>query len=268
MSSLLISLGGGSLLLIVACMGLGRRFGRRRGALMSAILVTAAYLLLAAARWPGVDVAAIHVALFATIALTFSLLPARGSRGARSRPAWGPVFIVVFFLVVVVVNVVFLLLAQHGLPSGIAALVLPRPAAEASFTSKFPGTVTPGTHKRELLYDRHLQRLDEQTARGWQIAKGWVAKPVAGQAAVFQVRIQDRSGQPVQGATVRGSFLRPSDRAADRSFVMSEARGGNYQTEISLPLAGSWHLLLWVEWGDDRHELRGTTAVLPAITGS
>jgi nitrogen fixation protein FixH len=264
MNSFLVSLIGGGVLLIVASSGFGRLLGRRWGALLALALVTSAYLILAVTAWPGVDVVTIHVAIYASISLTYVLLP-RPADGDRQRgPVWGLVFIGGFFLVVIVVNVIFAILAQHGLPSGMAAMILPKPAAEVSITSMFPGTVTPGAHKRELLYDNHLQKLEQQTARGWRIEKGWVGKPVAGQAAVFQVRIEDSAGKPLQGAVLRGSFLRPSDRAEDRNFSMSEAPGGLYQTEIKLPLPGSWHLLLWIDWGEDRHELRGTTSVYQA----
>ncbi len=268
MSSILVSLGVGSALLIVGCFVLGRFLGNRAGAVVAFTLVATAYLALAAVRWPGVDVAAIHVALFACIALTYSLLPRLADGERRGRLAWGPVFIVAFFAVVVSVNVVFLLLAEHGLPSGIAALMLPEPAAREAVTSRFPGTVSPGANKRELLYDRHLQRLDEQAARGWQVEKGWLAKPVAGQPAVFQVVIEDDNGRPLQGATVSGSFLRASDRSADRSFAMNEAGAGVYRSEVSLPLPGNWHLLLTIDWGNERHLLRGTTTVSAAAVES
>lgn len=264
MSSFLLSLLVGCVLLIPASLGFGRLFGRRRGAILALIVVVVVYLLLAARAWPGIDVVTIHLAIFASLSLTYVLLSGSPGTGRSRRPVWALVFIAALFAVVIVVNVALVFLAEHGMPSGIAALVLPEPASETVITSRFPGTVTPGTHKRELLYSNHLQKIEQQNARGWTIEKGWVGKPMAGQTAIFRVRIEDDAGQPLRGAELRGSFLRPSDSAADHSFSMSETLGGVYQTEVNLPLAGSWQLLLWIDWGDTRHELRGTTAVYQA----
>ena len=239
MTSFLLSLVVGSGLLILASVSLGRLVGRRRGTILALALVIPAYLLVAAMDWPGADVVTIHVAIFACISLTYALLSRPPGSGRKGGPVWGLVFIAAFFVVVIVVNVFLVYLAEHGMPSGVADLVFPKPDAETSITSRFPGTVTPGAHKRELLYDNYLQKIEQQTARGWRIEKGWIGKPTAGQAAVFQVRIEDAAGRPLRGAELKGNFLRPSDRAADRSFSMSETLEGVYQAEVELPLAGS-----------------------------
>ncbi len=261
-----LALGGG--LVIAGCFVLRRFLGRLWGAFAAFLLVSSGYFLLAAWNWPGADVATIHIAIFASIALTYSLLAAPTAAGAAGRPVWALWFIGALFVVVVAVNVTMVLLAEHGMPSGIVKVFLPDVTDETTVSSKFPGTVTPGAQKRELLYANHLQKLEQQSARGWQVEKGWVGRPEVGKEAVFRVRVQDARGTPLQGARLEGSFLRPSDRQADHSFTMSEIREGLYQTTVSLPLAGSWQLLLRIDWGGEQHEVRGTTAVHRVSTDS
>ena len=127
----------------------------------------------------------------------------------------------------------------------------------------FPGTVSRDYQKKEALYNDYLEQVDRQERRGWQVKKGWLSVPVAGQKAAFQVTVSARDGSPVIGAKVYGEFLRPSDKSLDQTFVLEEKDSGLYRAGISLPVPGIWRLTLRIERGEDLHEIQATTSVLP-----
>lgn len=260
MSTVLVSLGLGLALIVVANLALARRMGGGRAALTVTLLTLLMYVPYAVFAWPGGDVFAIHLALYLVVNLGFAMLWRSGGAGAGG--AWGPAVIVGFFLLIASANTVFLLLSEQGLSSGLARLLLPTPRGHVeAVTSQFPGTMAPGTNTRQRLYDRHIEKLDAQGARGWTIRKGWMEPPVEGKSARFRVAVEDAEGRPVAGARIDGDFLRLSDRHADQRFTMRELQRGVYQAEVSLPNAGTWSLWLRVRTDEASHELRATTTV-------
>jgi nitrogen fixation protein FixH len=82
-----------------------------------------------------------------------------------------------------------------------------------------------------------------------------------GELTMFQVAATTRDGEPLTGAEVHGRFLRPADRRLDTAFAMREVSAGVYQVSLALPAAGTWNLVLELSKGDDRHEIRASTAV-------
>jgi len=260
MSTVLISLGLGLIFIVTANVVLGRWMDGPRAALTVTLLTLLVYVPYAFFAWPGGDVFAIHLALYLVVNLGFGML--LGKQGTHRGSAWGPMVIIGFFLLVAAANTIFLLVSEQGLSTGLARVLLPEPRASVgAMTSGFPGTVAPGMDARRQLYDRHIEKLETQVARGWTIRKGWLDTPVAGQPARFQVAVDDAQGKPIAGASVEGDFLRPSNRDHDQRFSMHELRKGIYQVELNLPDAGTWSLWLRVRVDGEYHELRGTTIV-------
>ncbi len=257
---LLLSLGIGMSLIVAANFLARQRLGRVRGAVTVLALTLFSYLPYAAWRWPGADVVAIHLALFLTTSLAFGLIEGGSDRDHRA-PRFYVVGVAVFAAMVVIVNVVMVTVSDSGLNGRAAALALPEPLGGGVVSSRFPGTVTPDVGHRQVLYQRHLELIEEQAALGWEIRKGWLQKPQAGSEAVFQVALGSNEGSPLTGAKLDGIFLRPSDPRMDQAFVMSEPSPGLYRVEITLPEAGLWELLLRIERGSERFELRGSTSV-------
>lgn len=262
MNNLLLSLGVGIALIVTANFVLGRWLGARRGALFVFGLTVLIYGPFALLFWPGGDVFAIHMALFLTVSLMFGLL--RDGAGKTTGSAWGPAIIVLFFALVVAVDTVFVLVSESGLSSGLARALLPSPMGAEQITSSFPGTVVPGMARRDALYERHIEKIESQRSRGWEVRKGWLSQPVVGHPAVFQIAVTDRTGHPVAGADVVGDFMRPSDRTADQAFTMLETERGIYRASLVLPAPGAWNLLLRIRRSEDLHELRGLTTVADA----
>ena len=106
-------------------------------------------------------------------------------------------------------------------------------------------------------------RTELQRERGWQVRKGWLSQPVAGQQVTFAVAVSDRDGRPVSAAAVSGRFLRSSNSRDDFDFAMSESAPGEYRAKLQMPLHGVWELVLQIRRGEDVHEIRAETSVEP-----
>jgi len=260
-TAILISIGLGivaELLLYFALRRIGR-MAARSAAVLVALAALLAYVPYAMLDWPGADVFAIHLALYLVVAYMLAIAGGRQVEGKQGWH-WAPALIIAFFALVVGMNVVFLGVADKGI-SGIFAQLLPEPRSGEVADSRFPGTVAHDYQKKEALYNAYLQQVEEQQQRGWQVQKGWEAQPVVGQPAVFLVRVHDAGGQPIEGASVSGRFLRTSNSAFDQSFEMIEVTPGSYRLETRLPLPGLWQLVLEVRRGEELHEIRALTSV-------
>jgi len=253
--------------LIVGCSLLLFRFSRLS---VIAIAVTAAslalgvYLPLAVLDWPGSDVLAIHLAVYLLSAfLCGVLLQARRQRRPEQGLHWGPLAIGGFFVALVLLNMLFILLAQRGLAPSLSAYLFPSTTRPGDVSSRFPGVISHDFQQKEEFYNQYLQQVERQQERGWQVQKGWLGKPALGRPTVFKVVVRTREGEPLRGATVGGQFLRPADSRLDTAFTLPEVEPGIYQALLNLPAAGWWDLVLHIRKGEELHEIRANTEVLP-----
>jgi nitrogen fixation protein FixH len=242
-----------------------RRVGRmnaKPAAVIVALVVLLVYIPWAMLYWPGADVFAIHLALYLIVTYMLGII---GHRRAESKGGWhwAPAVLIAFFSFVVGIDMVFLGVAERGI-SGIFAELLPAPDDGKVVDSRFPGTVTHDYQQKEAQYNAYLEQVDAQHKRGWQVRKGWQAKPVRGEPAEFLVSVRDAQGQPVSGARVSGTFRRSSNSAYDFDFHMAETKPGDYQVTTTMPLPGLWQLVLEIRRGEDLHEVRAVTNVMDA----
>ncbi len=270
-SNLLVSLGVGVALAFIAFVLLYKltRLSGKHVAMIVIFAVIGIYVPVSIFSWPGADVFAIHIALYVITPYGLGIITtsweARKQEERNGRWFhWGPTTIVVFFLGLVVVDSTIIMLSDRGMSEKMASLLLPEPRAGGEITSFFPGTVSHDFQKKESLYNDYLRQLEEQERRGWQLSKGWVEEPKAGEAATFRVEVSDRESAPIEGAAVQVSFLRPSDRRRDASYALQETAPGVYEHEITLPLPGIWNVVIEVVQGDLRHENRGMTSLAAA----
>jgi nitrogen fixation protein FixH len=268
--NLVLTLGGGVVLSFLA-FALIYRLTRLRGyqvALVVIVGMLCVFLPLQIVFWQGVDVFAIHLALFVITPYGMAIVTAQweASRGAERRGGgwihWAPATIVAFFLVIATVDATIISLANHGMPSGLVGRILPEPRSGAEHvTSHFPGTVANDYFKKEPLFNEHLARLAEQEERGWEVRQGWIGTPRLGSETVFQVKVLDGQGKPLSGARVEGWFARPSDERQDRMVRFEAVGPGIYQAPVALAMPGAWEVRLRVEREGDVHEQRGVTSV-------
>lgn len=269
-SHIALTLAGGVLASVLFFV-LSMRFtplGPRVTALLTLLLSELIYLSLAMWSWPGADVVAIHVAVFAMSAYILGIIASQyHARQAGEQQRWfhwAPASLVIFFAVVLISDAAFIVMAQSGIGHQLTGWMFPPPRSGGEVSSFFPGTVAHDYQEREAEYNAYVQRMQRQQHLGWQVRKGWLAEPVVGQPARFQVQILDRDARPIHGATVSGVFMRPSNSHLDNPFTMRETAAGIYQVEVTLGEPGRWDLKLDIESGEDIYQLKGFTTVNPA----
>lgn len=262
MTDLLLGLSIGVALIVLANLGLIRFAGvsAKWAATVTALTAVGLYVPYSILRWPGGDIFAIHLAIYLLAALVCGML--LGIRSSGQGLHWGPATLIGFFIFVAVSGAVFIAVAEHGVPRWVRDGLLPEPASQRETTSIFPGVIAHDFHKKEALYNQYLQQVERQRQRGWEVRKGWVGEPVAGEPALFRVAVQTREGESLAGATVTGQFLRTSTSQLDVDFSLSETAPGVYESKVVLPVAGRWNLVLSIHKGDDLHEVQASTEIL------
>lgn len=268
MTDLMFSLLGG-VALISATFLLLHRFTRFTGKSIGVgllLLVLGVYVPVSIWVWPGADVFAIHLAVYlVTVYVLAIIISSRESRhDDKSNFHWGPALIVMFFVVVIGVDSVFIMLAQKGVGSGTADWLLPHPDGGGKISSFFPGVVGRDYYEKEADYKAYLARQQAQQERGWEVKLGWAKPPHVGEATEFKVKVSDRHGQAIRGASIHGRFMRPGDVRADQDFTLTERQPGLYQVRVYLNKPGRWDVMLDIHKDDIVHELNARTSVAEA----
>ena len=246
----------------------------KQTALVVALLALSVLLVYSLIDWPGADVLAMYVAVLAVTAYVLGIVShAREQRRKDTGTAqrwfhWGPALIVIFFIVLFALDGVLVVISREGLPEPVADWLLPRHGEQDNVRSVFPGVVARDYQEKEGLYNQYLEQVERQQQRGWQVNKGWLEQPEAGRSSVFQVRVSERDGAPVEYAQVSGVFQRPSDSRLDQAFAMQEIEPGLYRAAIGLPRPGLWTLVLQVRRGEQLHELHASTSVADSLDSS
>jgi nitrogen fixation protein FixH len=102
-------------------------------------------------------------------------------------------------------------------------------------------------------YNRILTAVDRQNARGWSVAtEGSGSSPV--------LRLADRRDQPLLGATVLATAIRPLGAPETTELRFHPAGPGRYVADAPLAHPGQWDLMLRV--ARDRAEIRVTRRVV------
>lgn len=255
---------------------LGLKWNNKLAALVTILIVMGIYIPLAATHWAGVDVFAIHFAFYVMSGYGLGIITSHRSHrqrleaklGDSTEPPkkawfhWAPAIIVVFFLTLAVVDSIIITLANKGASSEFMAQFLPEPRfSTGAVTSVFPGPVPNNFKEKYAQFNQHLDQLEVQKERGWQVKNGWQQTPRMGQPAVFSIHVLDKAGQPITGAKVEVSFLRSADKTKDKHFTLPESTSGTYGQSVQLDEPGSWTVVLRIQRGDEVHEVKGTTQV-------
>jgi len=160
-----------------------------------------------------------------------------------------------------VIDATIITIAEKGVPPEIMERFFPVEKQSTAVESKFSGTVPHDFQEKEALFNAYLAKRKSQQARGWRVRKGWLQQAVAGEPAIFQVAVEDRAGNPVTQAEIKGLFLRPADNSLDQEFTMRETGAGLYQVSLTLPEPGLWSLMMTIERAEAWHEVRARTNV-------
>ncbi len=265
MDEMLMTLFGG-VVVLAALFGLlfWRGADSRVAALASVFFLVIVYTAYAVRDWPGMDIYAMHVAIFGIAGFVLAIVGLQRASGKPVRLHWGPLVLIGFFVGLISILSVLVHIANNGMPDQMAEWILPEPRSGATVVSTdFPGTVDRRYHEQDDEYRRHLEQVRAQEERGWQVRQGFTGTPVVGEAIEFRVEVVDRDGDPVTGADVGGQFMRPASELEDIDIQLDPVGAGLYETTVELRHPGLWELDLRVERDGELHQVYAETTVEP-----
>ena len=270
MPNILVSLAIGIGLILVG-FTLLYKFTRMQGkqvALIMFMAVVGIYVPYSILNWYGMDIFAIHIALFGTTPYVLGIITSHweirrklGEEDDGRWFHWAPATMVVFFIIIATVDAIIITLSREGMSTTVLEKISPREEAGRQVTTAFPGTTADDFQEKYEQFNDYQDQLRLQEERGWQVKKGFLDTPYANELVPFQVQVLDKQGTPISSADIQARFLRPSDKRADFSFGLTEVEPGLYKTELTMPLAGRWYLVMKVVKDEQLHETRGWTQI-------
>ena len=136
-------------------------------------------------------------------------------------------------------------------------------AANAVFVyfalSSWTGLETEKHYQEGLAYNRILAADDSQTALGWR-ARVEVENAAHGRVRII-LHLQDKAGDPLDGAVVHSDLIRPTHEGYDLSAQLKPLGGGRYGAEFTLPLAGQWDVRVAAHADDRRYLLQDRVVI-------
>ncbi len=218
-------------------------------ALVAAGVPLIGYLVYIIGRWPGLDVVAIHVAVFSSAALGM-LMITRVQTKSGSKLHWAPKALIAFFLILTALMASFLYISTQGLPPWLASMVLPG-ADKVRLHTGFSGVLEHGQEAAKTISSQ-LSEQYRQNKLGWDVAVQGLRMPSKGDNAIV-VEVGDADDRPLAGLTAVLYAKRPGEAGEGRPRVMQEAATGTYEARLSLPASGRWLVSLSLTRGDEHY---------------
>lgn len=110
--------------------------------------------------------------------------------------------------------------------------------------SSFSGLTSEHASDEGAHYNLALAAAKAQAERGWQVKVTFTS--ASGLKGRIDVDLKDRTGQPLTGAEVTVSLLRPTKSGADSHVILADTGGGRYGADVVVPLPGVWDVRLEV----------------------
>lgn len=111
----------------------------------------------------------------------------------------------------------------------------------------FSGLYSDHARDRGLRYNRVVTAQRDRDALGWTVETGWRAE-----RGVLELKLGDRAGRTLDGATVAVELIRPAERRAPISIAMAPLGDGRFAGTVALPARGNWDADIVVEAGGHR----------------
>lgn len=221
---------------------------------ISGVIPTFGYALYAIMTGDGLDVIAIHVAIFLATATVLSLLASDKQNSSGRAMHWAPKALIAFFVLLFVVDAAFVSIATQGVPPWVASLILPRAKDHPVYTG-FSG-VTEHTETAAKAVNQQLKKRSDEQGLGWDVELGGLSALVAGQEVsnVLTMRLHDRQKQPIQNAVVTLDIFRPGNVDTLAQLRLQQDKAGEYRATVRIPHAGSWVVKLIIEADGKRIE--------------
>lgn len=226
-------------------------------ALLAGLLPLLAYFVLIVGRWPGLDVAAMHISVFLAAGLVLHAFTQFRRRGA-GRMHWIPKLLTAFFLGLVVINGSLLYIATKGLPGPLARWWLGSDGG--AVYSGFSGVVEHDQGAAKAV-SSELSQAHRESELGWQVEMSGLDSNEATRA--IQVRVKDRTGLPVDRIEGELRLLRPGATQAALTVPLSALDAGIYGGVLHLPASGRWLVELRLQRDSKVHYQHTQEVVAP-----
>lgn len=251
--NLLYTLFGGMLLTAALYGGLRYlRVGNFWAAVAASGGVSLAYIAYAIIDWGGLDMLAMHLVAYPTVAVVLAQL--YDTRKAQALH-WAPRLIVALFLAVSVLFGGLAYISSHGLPQVVAQWFLPGAQGKNLHTG-FAGVVA---HREEAAkgIGQHLKVEHALAQLGWQVDVQGLKMLSAGQGQAVVVQLSDRTGRGIEQARLSLALGRPG-QPAGKAEILSAVGAGRYQIQLPPQQAGAWVAYLRIEAAGQGLELEHT----------
>ncbi|MFO1082806.1 MAG: FixH family protein [Reyranellaceae bacterium] len=114
--------------------------------------------------------------------------------------------------------------------------------------SSFSGLYAANPREKGLHYNDVIAQQQQRDALGWTVDATWQAAP-----GRLEVAVRDAGGQPLAGAQVTATLVRPVEKRAPIALVLEPVEIGRFAGRIELPAHGNWDVDLVVEAGGQRY---------------
>jgi nitrogen fixation protein FixH len=142
----------------------------------------------------------------------------KGNGDGQRRSRWIPWAFVGFFVVLAAIQGVMIWFAIES----------------------FSGLTAADAYQRGITYNQTIAVKEAEQALGWQASLTWQSDRSAAGKGRLELRLQDRLGQPLQGAEVKARLRRPVGPENAIMVALSANGPGLYGADLSLPLRGQW----------------------------
>ena len=117
--------------------------------------------------------------------------------------------------------------------------------------SSFSGLYSANPREQGLRYNDILARQKVRDALGWKVDVAWQPS-----ATRMEIDARDAAGQPLMGARVTASLVRPVERRAPIAVVLGPVDIGRYVAHVDLPEHGNWDVDIVIECAGQRYAAR------------
>lgn len=225
--------GLGAVLVLYALGGRVRGMPPMLRAALAGLIPLVLYFALIVGHWPGLDVAAIHISVFLAAALVLHAMSQFRRRGARLH--WAPKLLIGFFVGLVFLNAGLLYVSTSGLPVSLGTWWLGGDGRTVH--SGFSGVVPHGENAAKAV-SSELSEAQRESQLGWRVEiEGFDTQ---GPLRPILIRVQNRTGLPVDDASAELRVARPGAPESARVQTLAMTAPGVYRGELQLSGSGRW----------------------------
>jgi nitrogen fixation protein FixH len=106
----------------------------------------------------------------------------------------------------------------------------------------FSGLYSDHARERGVHYNQVMAEQRDREALGWTVETTWQASP-----GKLGLKIVDRNGRALDGATVAVDLIRPAEKRAPIRIAMTNTGDGRFAGAVDLPERGNWDADIVVE---------------------